>query len=81
MVTGLNSDIEYKGKTFHVQTEDGGPGNPMILTRIFCGGVLISSKKTSYLYLIEREDLEEVVKRLMKEQHQEMIEEILEGRV
>lgn len=76
MVAGLNSEIEHNGKIFHVQTEDGGIRNPMILTRIFCGGILVSSRKTSYVYLLDREDIKDVVEQLMKEQHQEMIQEI-----
>lgn len=76
MVTGLNSEIENNGKTYHVQTEDGGLRNPIILTRVFFGGSVISSKKTSYVYLLDREDLKGVVEQLMREQHQEMIQEI-----
>ncbi len=81
MVTGINSDIEYNGKMFHVQTEDGGLNNPIILTRIFCSGVLITTRKTSYLYLLEIEGLKDVVGRLMKEQHNDMIQEIYKGNV
>ena len=76
MVSGLNSEIEHKGKTYHVQTEDGGISNPIILTRIFCGGVSVSSKKTSYVDLLDREDLKGVVEKLMREQHEEMIREV-----
>ena len=76
MVTGLNSEIEHNGKSYHVQTEDGGISNPIILTRIFCGGVIVSSKKTSYVYLLDREDLRGVVEKLMREQHEEMIQEV-----
>lgn len=76
MVAGLNSEIEHNGKIFHVQTEDGGLRNPIILTRIFCGGVLVTSRKTSYVFLLDREDLKDVVGKLMKEQHQEMIQDI-----
>ncbi len=76
MVTGLNSEVEHIGKTYHVQTEDGGLHNPIILTRIFCGGVIVSSRKTSYVYLLDREDLKGVVEQLMREQHQEMIQEV-----
>jgi len=79
MVTGLNSDIEHNGRVYHVQTEDGGLRNPIILTRVFCGGIVVSSRKTSYVYLLDREDFKEVVEKLMKEQHQEMIQEICRG--
>ncbi|MCC7203214.1 MAG: hypothetical protein IT393_11220 [Nitrospirae bacterium] len=81
MVTGVNSDVNYNGKVYHVQTEDGGINNPMILTRIYCCGVLITSRKTSYVYLLEMEGFRDVVERLMKEQHNEMIQEIQSGRM
>lgn len=79
MVTGLNSDIEHDGKTYHVQTEDGGLRNPILLTRVFSGGIVVSSRKTSYVYLLDREDLKGVIEQMMKEQHQEMIQEIHRG--
>jgi len=81
MVTGINSDIDYNGKVYHVQTEDGGINNPIILTRIFCTGILVTSRKTSYVYLLEMDGLKNVVENLMKEQHNEMIQEIHSGKV
>jgi len=33
MITGFNSDIEYGGKVFHVQTEEKGLDNPVVITR------------------------------------------------
>lgn len=81
MVTGINSDVDYNGKTYHVQTEDGGIHNPMILTRIYCSGVLVTSRKTSYVYLLELDGFKNVVERLMKEQHNEMIQEVQNGKV
>jgi len=61
MVTGINSDIDYNGKLYHVQTEDGGINNPIILTRIFCSGVLVTTRKTSYVYLLDMDGFKEVV--------------------
>jgi len=81
MVTGINSDIDYNGKVYHVQTEDGGINNPIILTRIFCTGVLVTTRKTSYVYLLEMDGFKSVVENLMKEQHNEMIQEIHSGKV
>lgn len=81
MVTGINSDVDYNGKTYHVQTEDGGINNPVILTRIYSSGVLVTSRKTSYLYLLEMDGFVSVVERLMKEQHNEMIQEVQSGKV
>ncbi len=81
MVTGINSDIDYNGTIYHVQTEDGGINNPIVLTRIFCSGVLLTTRKTSYVYLLEIDGLINVVENLMKEQHNEMIQEIQSGQV
>lgn len=81
MVTGINSDIDYKGKLYHVQTEDRGINNPIILTRIFCSGVLVTTRKTSYVYLLDMDGFKEVVENLMKEQHNEMIQEIQNGKM
>ncbi len=81
MVTGINSDIDYNGKLYHVQTEDGGINNPIILTRIFCSGVLVTTRKTSYVYLLDMDGFKEVVENLMKEQHNEMIQEIQNGKM
>jgi len=81
MVTGLNSDIDYNGKVYHIQTEDGGINNPIILTRIFCTGVLITTRKTSYVYQLDIDGIKTVVENLMKEQHNEMIQELHSGKV
>jgi len=81
MVTGINSDVDYNGMLYHVQTEDGGINNPIILTRIFCTGVLVTTRKTSYVYLLEMDGFKSVVENLMKEQHNEMIQEIHSGKV
>jgi hypothetical protein len=37
-VTGFNHNIKYKGKVYHVQTEDSGVNNPHIITHLFVGG-------------------------------------------
>ena len=81
MVTGINSDIDYNGKVYHVQTEDGGINNPIVLTRIFCSGELVTTRKTSYVYLLEMDGFKNVVENLMKEQHHEIIQEIHGGKV
>jgi hypothetical protein len=79
MKPGMNSDIEWGGKLYHVQTEDGGLANPAILTRLFHRGVVVSSRKTSYLYLMEREDLDTLIVQLMKDQHHAVIVDLQRG--
>ena len=79
MIMGFNHNLMYKGEMFHVQTEDSGIANPHIITVLYRGGVIISSKKTSYADIIKMECLGEVVEELMKEQHKGMMRRLKAG--
>ena len=79
MVVGFNHNIMYKGEVFHIQTEDSGINAPHIITLLYRGGTIISSKKTSYADIIKIENLEQVVEELMKEQHKEMLRRLKAG--
>ncbi|HVY47581.1 MAG TPA: hypothetical protein VHB21_16945, partial [Minicystis sp.] len=46
---GFNNDLKYKGKVFHVQTEDSGLDKPHVITHLFAdGGRIIRSFKRTY---------------------------------
>ncbi len=79
MVLGYNHNLMYKGEVFHVQTEDSGVANPHIVTLLYRGGVIISSKKTSYSDILKMDNLEVVVEELMKEQHKEIMRRLKAG--
>ncbi|ATB27957.1 hypothetical protein [Melittangium boletus] len=78
-VTGFNHNIKYKGRVYHVQTEDSGVNNPHIITHLFVGGNILASKKTSYADILNAESLSEVVRELMEEQHKEMLRNLING--
>ena len=78
-VTGFNHNIKHKGKVYHVQTEDSGVNNPHIITHLFVGGNILASKKTSYADIVNAENLAEVVRELMEEQHKEMLRNLING--
>ena len=78
-ITGFNHNIKHKGKIYHIQTEDSGVGNPHIITHLFVGGNILASKKTSYADIINAENLPEVVRELMEEQHKEMLRNLING--
>lgn len=80
MLPGFNNNVKHKNVVFHIQTEDGGVNNPIIVTHVFVGGNIVDTKKTSYRDILTFEKLEEVVRDLMKEQHREMIKNIMEGK-
>ncbi len=79
MVTGFNHNIKHKGQVFHVQTEDSGIDNPHIITHLFLGGNILASKKTSYADIVHADNLTEVVRALMEEQHKEMLRNLING--
>lgn len=79
MLVGYNQNINYKGVTFHVQTEDNGVKNPYIVTHIFISGNIIATKKTSYMDIVKIENIEEVLRELMEEQQREMVQKIQNG--
>src|SRR4051812_29981117 len=78
-VTGFNHNIKHKGKVYHVQTEDSGVNNPHIITHLFVGGNILASKKTSYADILGAENLPDVVRELMEEQHKEMLRNLING--
>ncbi len=78
-VTGFNHNIKHKGKVYHVQTEDSGVSNPHIITHLFVGGNILASKKTSYADIVNTENLPELVKEMMEEQHKEMLRNLIGG--
>lgn len=78
-VTGFNHNIKHKGKLYHIQTEDSGVNNPHIITHLFVGGNILASKKTAYADIVNAENLPQVVRELMEEQHKEMLRNLLNG--
>ena len=48
MVGGFNTNVRYRGRTFHVQTEDSGPNVAKIVTLLYEGGSILFSRKTAY---------------------------------
>lgn len=80
MLSGINTDIQFKGEVYHVQTEDGGTNNPIITTLLFKGGAIFSSKKTNYAEIVQSPSYQEVVRELMKEQHKNMVRDLTAGK-
>jgi len=79
MLVGYNTNINYKGNVYHVQTEDSGLKNPVIITLLYLKGTILSSKKSSYANLAADPDYKEKVREIMKEQHKNMIKGLVSG--
>ena len=81
MITGFNTDVQYEGRVFHVQTEDRGLDNPVVESLVYSGGEIITSRRSAYADLARSSDYSEgEVARRMESQHQALIREILSGR-
>lgn len=80
MITGFNQDVPYKGKVYHVQTEDRGKGNPIIETLIYAGGEILASRKSSYAEMMETGYDETKVVQLLEQQHRRIIVEVKLGK-
>jgi len=80
MLVGYNTNISYKGNVYHIQTEDSGQGNPVVVTLLYQKGAILASKKTSYAQIISDSDFREKVRKVMQIQHKGMIRELLSGK-
>jgi hypothetical protein len=81
VITGFNTDIEYNGVTYHVQTEDKGVETPMILSLVYDRGTILASKRSPYDDLLKDSfDEKELAERLHK-QHKLICAAIKAGRI
>jgi len=77
---GFNNNVQYRGATYHVQTEDSGIDRPHLITHLFAdGGRVIKSHKRTYAKEVQRADVATYVRGLMKAQHMEMCIHLREG--
>jgi hypothetical protein len=79
MLSGFNHNLKYKGKMFHIQTEDGGKDNPQIITHAFLGGVILDSVRQTYDDLLKSTGWQETLRGRMKAQHLEEIRKLFSG--
>lgn len=80
MITGHNTDVEYAGRVYHVQTEDKGAANPLIETLVYSRGAILDCRRFSYAEAAKHGIDEKSVIRLMDQQHQRMVREVRNGR-
>ena len=79
MLTGYNTDIKHDGTIFHIQTEDGGESNPVIVSLVYQGGRILASKKTSYAQIVGTEDFLSQLRTMLEDQHRAMLRAVKKG--
>ena len=55
MISGFNTDIEYNGTVYHVQTEDKGAPANVIMSLVYDKGTILASKRAKYDDIGEKE--------------------------
>jgi hypothetical protein len=81
MITGFNTDVDFEGRIFHVQTEDKGLDNPIVESLVYTAGEIITSRRASYGDLLKSPEYTDAeLARRMESQHQAIIREIMSGR-
>jgi hypothetical protein len=81
LLTGFNTDIEYDGVVYHVQTEDKGLQTPFILSLVYTGGAILASKRSPYDDLIAGGFDEGVLARRLSRQHKLICAAVHAGRI
>ena len=81
VITGFNTDIEYEGVVYHVQTEDKGIAKPIILSLVYDRGTILASKRSPYDDLLEGDLDEKVLAARLQRQHKLICAAIKAGRI
>ncbi len=79
MIHGRNQNLCFRGREFHVQTEDSGAPNHFVTTHIYVGGTIIASTRTDYSPLADSDEHHALVKQVMEEQHDLMARKLRSG--
>jgi hypothetical protein len=81
VITGFNTDIEFDGVVYHVQTEDKGLDTPLILSLVYVGGAILASKRSPYQDLINAGFDALVLTERLQRQHKLICAAVKAGRI
>ena len=83
MEKGFNSDVSVRGKKFHVQTEDWGPSNPFLVSRVFLNGAVVHTVKTSYEEALRAGPVNDAdaIRQALRRQHGRVMDSLAQGTI
>jgi hypothetical protein len=81
VITGFNTDVQYEGVTYHIQTEDKGIDTPIILSLVYDRGTILAAKREPYDDLIEKGFDEKQLTERLNKQHKTICAAIKKGRI
>ena len=83
MLRGHNSDVQVKGKTYHVQTKDWGVENPFLVSRVYCNGAVVRTLKVSHLEATQGLSVNyaEALRQALHRQHVQVVDSLIAGMI
>lgn len=81
MISGFNTDIEFDGVVYHVQTEDKGLSTKKIISLVYDRGTILASKRTPYDDLTVSGFDERILAERVQKQHKLICAAVKAGRI
>src|SRR6185503_8388382 len=81
VITGYNTDVEFDGVVYHVQTEDKGLRTPLILSLVYVKGEILAAKRAPYDDLIAGGFDEKILVQRLERQHKLICAAVHAGRI
>lgn len=79
MLPGINTDVTRDGVDYHVQTEDLGAKNPIIVTLVYRDGAVIFRDTLDYGQTLAAEPSPSLLRSLMDAQHRRVLRHVSDG--
>ena len=79
MLPGINTDVTHAGVEYHVQTEDLGTKNPVILTLVYRDGAVVFRETLDYGQTLVAEPSASLLRALMDGQHRRVLRHVSDG--
>jgi len=81
MITGFNTDVKHGDTVYHVQTEDKGVKNPLILSLIYVKGTILDAFRVRYQdFLASNRFSEALLQKILEFQHRQIVGAIKRGK-
>src|SRR5258705_653337 len=81
MMTGFNTDVKHGDTVYHVQTEDKGVDNPLILSLIYVKGAILDAFRIRYQdFLASDQFSEALLQKILEFQHRQIVGAIKRGK-
>jgi hypothetical protein len=81
VISGFNTDVEFSGTVYHIQTEDKGVKSRLIVSLVYDGGTILASKRLSYDDFLDNGVDEKALADRVNRQHKLICAAVRAGRI